>query len=379
MTENQFVECAAELVPFLKARALQTERSRRLPRETVDALVASHLIRLGVPSRFGGLGSDYDQAYAVAAELARGCAASAWCYSLWTVHAWMVGHFPERAQTEFYANGPDVLCSSSFAATKSVQAEPCDGGLRLSGRWEFSSGSDHASWFLLGTGAPGVLSLVARQDVEVLDTWHASGLCGSGSHDVQVHDVFVPDYRCLNMDRAGVDDFLGWELHHRTTYRVPLRTMLAWDLVAPLLGIGEGMLEEFVRRIQAGESGLHMARSEVVQLRVAGAAAGGEGARALMRHRLDRVLARASRGDAFTELERLTVARDRAFVVRLCMQAINRLFDVSGGHALFLSEPLQRAHRDAQAVAHRAGLTLELVGPNYGRVALASVPSAQDR
>jgi alkylation response protein AidB-like acyl-CoA dehydrogenase len=96
----------------------------------------------------------------------------------------------------------------------------------------------------------------------------------------------------------------------------------------------------------------------------------------LMRHRVGLVLARTQCEEPFSELERATVARDRAFVVRLCMQAINRLFDVSGGHALFLSESLQRAHRDAQAIAHRAGLTLELVGPNYGRIAFAARASA---
>ncbi|MBV9894848.1 MAG: acyl-CoA dehydrogenase family protein [Chloroflexi bacterium] len=368
---------AAELVPVLKERAVQTERLRRLPRETVDDLVASELMRLGVPERFGGLGPDYDRAYPIAAELARGCAAAAWCYSLWTVHAWMVGHMPERAQTEFFANGPDVLCSSSFATTSTVKSEPCDSGLRLSGRWEFSSGSDHADWLLLGTGAAGALALVPRPDFEVLDTWHASGLCGSGSHDVVVNNAFVPGHRLLDIDLAGASDLTGWELHHRLTYRVPLRVMLAWDLVAPLLGVAQAALDEFVHRIQAGKTGAYMARSEVIQLRIAEASAGVEAARALMHHRIAWVLAKASRGDAFSELERATVARDRAFVVRLCMQAVNGLFDVSGGHALFLSDPLQRAHRDAQAIAHRAGLTLEFVGTNYGRLALASPSSDQ--
>jgi alkylation response protein AidB-like acyl-CoA dehydrogenase len=361
---------ATRLVPVLKQRALETERLRRLPRETVQDLVASELIRLGVPNRFGGLGADYDEAYPVAAELARGCAAAAWCYSLWAVHNWMIGHLPERGQTEYFAGGPDMLCSSSFASTPTVHSELRDDGVRLSGRWEFSSGCDHADWLLLGIGTPGVLALVPRTDFRVIDTWYASGLCGSGSNDVVVDDAFVPAHRLLNLDRAGVDDFTGWELHHRLTYRVPLRTMLAWDLVAPLLGIAQGAIDEFVRRIQAGETGAYMARSEVVQLRVAEASAEVEAARALMRYRLDRVLAKARCGEAFSDLERATVQRDRAFVVRLCVQAVNRLFDVSGGHALFLSEPLQRAHRDAQAVAHRAGLTLEVVGSNYGRIAM---------
>ena len=152
-----------------------------------------------------------------------------------------------------------------------------------------------------------------------------------------MNDAFVPSYRALNIDRAGVDDWTGWELHHRLTYRVPLRVMLAWDLVAPLLGIAQGAV--------------------------------------VMRQRVNWVLEKARRGEAFSEFERVTVQRDRAFVVRLCMQAVNRLFDVSGGHALFLSEPLQRCHRDAQAVAHRARLMLETVGPAYGRVALSTPPA----
>jgi len=371
---DQLLERAAALVPRLRERALETEQLRRLPQATVDDLRASGLIRLGVPDRFGGLGIDYDLAYDVAAELGRGCGASAWCYSLWAVHAWMVGQMPEQAQTEFFAAGPDVLCSSSFASTSSVRSEPCDKGMRLSGRWEFSSGSNAAEWFLLGTGQPALLALVPRSDVEVLETWYASGLCGSGSHDVVVQDAFVPSHRLVNIDRAGIDDCTGWELHQRLTYRVPLRVMLAWDLVAPLLGIVQGAVEEFVRRIQAGETAEYIARSEVIQFRLAEASAELDAARILLRHRVDWVLAKARRGETFSELERATVARDRAFVVKLCMQSINCLFDVSGGHALFLSEPLQRAHRDAQAAAHRASLTLEIIGPMYGRAALGTRP-----
>jgi 3-hydroxy-9,10-secoandrosta-1,3,5(10)-triene-9,17-dione monooxygenase len=376
---DELLRRAAALVPVLKERALETERLRHIPQSTVDDLVASCLIRLGVPDRFGGLGVDYDLAYQVAAELGRGCAAAAWCYSLWAVHAWLVGHFPEQAQVDFFSDGPDVLCSSSFATTSAVHAEQYDGGMRLSGRWEFSSGCEAADWLLLGTGKPGVLALVPRAEFEVIDTWYASGLCGSGSNDIVVKDALVPGYRILDIDRAGVDDWTGWQLHHRLTYRVPLRTLLAWDLIAPLVGIAQGAVDEFIRRIQSGATGAYMAKSEVIQLRIAEASAAVEAARALMRARIDWILSKAARGETFSDIERASIARDRAFVVRLCMQAVNGLFDVSGGHALFLSEPLQRAHRDAQAVAHRAGLTLEVVGPTYGRVALATPPAEAAR
>jgi 3-hydroxy-9,10-secoandrosta-1,3,5(10)-triene-9,17-dione monooxygenase len=153
---------------------------------------------------------------------------------------------------------------------------------------------------------------------------------------------------------------------------VPLRALLALDLVAPLVGIAQGMVDEFVRRIQATPGGARAAQSEVTQLRLAEASAEVDAARVLLRHIADRVLAKGRLAEAFSEMERVRVQRDRAFVVRLCIQAVNRLFDISGGHALFLSEPLQRFHRDAQAVSHRGGLMLESVGPLYGRIALGT-------
>jgi 3-hydroxy-9,10-secoandrosta-1,3,5(10)-triene-9,17-dione monooxygenase len=221
-----------------------------------------------------------------------------------------------------------------------------------------------------------VLALVPRTDFGVVDTWFASGLCGSGSNDIVIHDAFVPAHRMLDVNRAGVDDWTGWELHGRLTYRVPLRVLLAWDLVAPLIGIAQGMVDEFVRRAHTTSSGARLAQSEVTQLRLAEASAEVAAAATLLRQRVDRVLDKARRAEAFSELERVANQRDRAFVVRLCMQAVNRLFDISGGHALFLSEPLQRSHRDAQAVSHRAGLMFESVGPLYGRVALGVAPPA---
>jgi 3-hydroxy-9,10-secoandrosta-1,3,5(10)-triene-9,17-dione monooxygenase len=215
-----------------------------------------------------------------------------------------------------------------------------------------------------------LIALVPRRDYEVVDTWFASGLCGSGSNDIVVRDAFIPSYRMLDINRAGVDDSFAWDLHGRLTYRLPLRTLLAWDLVAPLLGIAQAMVDGFVERARASA---RMAGSDVIRLRLAESAAEVDAARVLLRHTVNGLLDRAARGEvSFTEVERARVGRDRAFTVRLCMQAVNRLFDVSGGHALFLSEPLQRCHRDAHAVAHRAGLMLDSVGPLYGAAVLSA-------
>src|SRR5262245_49680805 len=114
LTREELLHRAGELVPTLRSRASHAEQLRQIPPETVDDLIASGLIRIGNPRRFGGHGVEVDTAFAVAWELGRGCAATAWCYSLWTMHNWWLGHFPERAQEEFFSSGPDTLFSSGL-------------------------------------------------------------------------------------------------------------------------------------------------------------------------------------------------------------------------------------------------------------------------
>ena len=94
----------------------------------------------------------------------------------------------------------------------------------------------------------------------------------------------------------------------------------------------------------------------------------------MMERDISEILRKGEEGEPFTLLERARVRRDKAYTTQLCLQAVNRIFDVSGGHALFDSVPLQRFHRDAHAVAHRDALIMDLGGQNYGRVLLGLPP-----
>jgi 3-hydroxy-9,10-secoandrosta-1,3,5(10)-triene-9,17-dione monooxygenase len=253
---------------------------------------------------------------------------------------------------------------------------PAEGGYRLSGRWEFSSGCDSASWVILGVSGIGERNwaLAPRGDFEIVDNWFVSGLRGSGSKDIMVTDAFVPHHRVLDVTTAGDGDYSGWELHGQARYRAPIPVLLGWDLVAPMLGIAQGMIDEFVARL-AGTSGPgRTADSPAIHLRLSQASAEVDAARLMMDRDIDEILRKGREGETFTPLERARFRRDKAFITQLCLQAVNRLFDLSGGHALFDSVSLQRFHRDAHAVAHRDGLIMDLGGQQYGRVALGLDP-----
>jgi 3-hydroxy-9,10-secoandrosta-1,3,5(10)-triene-9,17-dione monooxygenase len=379
MTREELVRLAADLVPVLKERAARTEELRQIPPETVRDLMASGLIRIGNPPRYGGHDVDLDVAYDVGWELGRGCASTAWCYSLWTVHNWWLGHFPERAQDEFFASGPDTIFSSGLNPA-GARATATAGGFRISGRWGYSSGCDAASWAMVaipGPQPPGLIwLLLPRADYEIADTWFASGMRGTGSKDLLVKDAFVPGHRALNPDSAGESDRTGWQLHGRLSYRVPLRCLIGWDLVSPLVGVAQGTVDEFAARLRGTSGPGRTADSVPAQLRLAEAAAEVDAARAVFRAAVGEMLDRAARGEAFTALDRARYRRDKAFVVKLCVQSVNRLFEASGARAILASEPMQRLHRDAHSLSHHAALSWDVAAEQFGRQALGLPPTA---
>ena len=139
VSSAELVERARALVPILRERSARAEELRRIPEETVADLVAAGLNRIAQPVRFGGLGHGIETVVEVAMEVGRGCPSTAWMAGQWPGHQFMVGYFPDEAQQEYFATGPDTMSSTASAALN-TDVEVVDGGLRGSARWRFSSG-----------------------------------------------------------------------------------------------------------------------------------------------------------------------------------------------------------------------------------------------
>ena len=377
LTREELLRRATGLVPVLKERAARTEELRQVLPESVQDLRASGLIRIGNPRRYGGHDVEVDTAFEAAFELGRGCGSTAWCYALWTAHNWWLGHFPERCQEEFFSTGPDTLFSSGLNPAGG-KVEPASGGFKVSGRWGCSSGCDAATWVMVAVPGPRANGmswlLLPRSDYEILDTWFASGMRGSGSKDIVIKDAFVPAHRAVDPDLCGAEDMTAWELHGRLSYRAPLRCLAGWDLAAPLIGIAQGAIDEFTSRAQRGSGPGRTAESVALQLRLAEAAAEVDAARALHRQDIREILDRAARGEGFSELDRIRYRRDKAFIARLCVRAVDRLFEASGARAVLDAEPIQRCHRDAHGASHHAALSWDLIAEQFGRQALGLGP-----
>jgi alkylation response protein AidB-like acyl-CoA dehydrogenase len=376
---GQLLARASALVPVLAERALETERRRRIPDETVADLRQAGLLRIANPERYGGYGLDYDAVLEVGLELGRGCGSTAWCYTVWSSHNWLMGLYAAEAQEEYFAT-PDVMSSSGFNPGGGV-ARPAAGGYLLSGRWDFSSGSDMGRWALVAAVTPDQgpgLFVVPRDQYRVEDTWHASGLKGTGSNDVVVESAFVPQHRFLSYRAMGAIETPGRQVHDRPSYRLPAFSILPYTLAAPLVGIAQGAVDGFERRMRDRVSafgGVRMANLVSIQCRLAEATAEVDCARLVLRGDLREMLERAAGGRAPTLEERMRYRRNHAYVTKLAVQAVNRLFEVSGGHAVFEDAPIQRAHRDVHAGSHQVALVWDTYAEQYGRVRLGLEPT----
>jgi alkylation response protein AidB-like acyl-CoA dehydrogenase len=378
VTMAEMVRRAAALVPVLKERAGQCEAIRRVPHENRDDFIRAGITRIAQPVSFGGLGLDMDSVYEVAMELGRGCGSSAWMGCFWPLHNWMVGMWPKAAQDEYWAASPDTLSSTAWDMT-TCKIEPASGGIRLSGHWDFSSGIDHAAWAMLFVPGPPVgLALVARKDLRIVDTWHATGLCGSGSNDVFVDDAFVPQHRILNMEAAANAQSAGRELYGTPFYKLPMYTWLTYSLAAPVIGMAQGAVESFedlMRGRVEGIGGARAAERPANHLRLAESSAEVDAARLLMRRNLRQLIDWAEAGVEISLSERLRIRRDITFGGMICNRAARRLFDAAGAHSIRRDVPLQRFTRDVDAAVHSGVLTWDPTGEQYGRVRLGLAPT----
>src|SRR5271168_4254539 len=146
--ERPMLERARVLIPLLAERAPEAAAARQVPAATIAEYRAAGILRILQPRRFGGLQGRFSLFSRIAEELTYGCASSAWVYAVLAEHQWIIAQYPEQAQIDVWGDDPLAVASSSLAPR--AAAKKVAGGWRLSGKFPFSSGCDHAQWAILG-------------------------------------------------------------------------------------------------------------------------------------------------------------------------------------------------------------------------------------
>jgi len=346
-----------EFVARLADRAEEAERLRRLPAATVDDFRQTDLFRLLLPARFGGLQASFPELLQPIRRMAHGCASSAWTLGFYALHNWMLSLFDPRAQDEVFATGP-VLAPAPLAPTG--RGTPADGGVRVTGRWSWATGAMDADWVVVGAlieredRIDPALVVVPAGQVEVVDTWHTAGMRGTGSHDLVIDDVLVPEHRWVAVADIYGGTAPGAREHGVPTYRWPMVPALALTASMPVLGTAERVTELFAERLSGrvlAYSGVVQKDQPAAQARLGDARVRLSALRALIAATADEIEAIVVSGQRVSRSVRADARLAAARTVHECRAIIADLLEASGASAHFLSSPLQRAKRDVDIAA----------------------------
>jgi len=378
---EEMVRRARALAPKFGERAADCERLGRLPDESERDLHEAGLFRIVQPARVGGAELDVGIFIDVCAEIAQECPSTAWNLGNLASHHWMLGYFPPETQDELWSRSLDVLIATSLAFPAG-RGRKVDGGYEISGRWPLSSGVDNSDWNMLAVtvrdsdDGPPVdhrLALVHRSDYEILDTWQAMGLAGTGSKDVAIKKLFVPEVRTISAWAMNGKPHPGSAVNPSPLFRLPLLALGPYVLSGVMLGCARGAYESTVgaaRKRSGTTTGTPVGATQTIQIKVAEAGGRIDAAELIMHRNCEHAMKVARSGHEPALGDKLRYRRDAALAVRLCVEAVGLMMGVAGSGGLYLSGRMQRLFRDAHAANAHVMFSPDVQGTIFGQHAL---------
>ena len=370
-----------ELALRARARSTEIEQARRLPQDLADDMARAGVFRMLVPACHAGLEVHPQEMVDVLRTLAYADGATGWCGMIGATTGSLAASLTEEWATRIWGEEPDVITCGVTAPMG--RARIVDGGFRVTGRWPFGSASRNARWICGGAmvvddagepvkdedGHPDVrLLMFDAGDVECHDNWRVSGLCGTGSGDIEVRDLLVPEGRSL---RVG-----GRPRVQTPLFRFPMFGLLALGVASVSLGIGERALDELVELADGKRptgSRRSLAARGAIQADAARAEASLRSARALISETIDAAWSAAVAGERLTLAHRADLRLAAVNATWSAVDAVDRCYHAAGGSAIYTDAPLQRCFRDVHVTTQHI-MVAQPVWELTGRVRLGVAP-----
>ena len=376
--ELELIERARSLVPKLKARAAQADRDYKVPVETVQEMQELGLFRALQPKAFGGYEIDLRAFFEIQMTLAEGCMSTAWIYGVIGVHPWQLARFPVEAQRDVWAQDSTTLISSTYMPVAKVT--PVEGGYRISGRWGFSSGSEHCDWCLLGGIVPAEgdfpmehgTFLVPKSDYRIEHNWDVLGLRGTGSHDIVVEDVFVPAHRMQRTNNWSLEATPGRLANTNPIYAIPFAQVFARAVSTSAIGALQGAINEYCANAaqHVGKHGAKTAEDPMAQTAVADALNTVDMLKLVLMRNYDVLMKLAEAGE-FPDTEmRLQYRYQSSYVTNICAEKVSELLRNMAASGLYSENPVARIFRDLHQARGHIANNYMAYGRSYGAVQL---------
>lgn len=347
LSYEQILENVKGIQSMLQARGVEIDELRRIPEDIIEKVRQTGAFRMMMPHSWGGSELNPMQINHILEELSVGNASVAWCVMIQNDGAQYSGYLDDGVARQMY---PSVDMATSNVVQPRGRAVTVDGGFIVNGLWPFASGCMHTDWFaggchvyVEGDDRPQVDSkgvpihcmiLARRDDFHIHDTWNTTGLRGTGSHDIEAHDLFVPKEHSFsfnmfeNVPRPG------------PLYLWP--SILNAKMPGVVLGIARNAIETVVDYMKERK-----VKSERVSLAVADAQTHYASARAYVYASLEALWDKLTRQQFPNEQERIAIFLSRTNAFHASRAAVQLMYDVLGGEAVYTRKyPLDRNLRD---------------------------------
>jgi alkylation response protein AidB-like acyl-CoA dehydrogenase len=366
------------LKPLLAANAAACERERRPTKEVWDALRKTGLFYHFVPKSYGGLEFGIESFMDVMIPIGEACASTCWTTVFSADHNWLSAHFPKEAQDEFFSGGKYTIAPGTFSSpTSPCPAKRVPGGYRLTGQFRFGSAVMNSNWSFLQTWVDGedpaqtlAWMAVPSTEVTVLDTWYVDGLAGTGSNDILVEDVFIPEHRIVRWVDIMAGNSPGSKIHDNPMYRATPIQFLAYNTTIPNIAATRGLVEMYrarmTERVKYGAQNSQAEKSSI-HVRVAKADLLVRSGEMALRDVARTLTSNAERGIVPDETERLRLLAWIAHATDLTCEAANLIALSAGSSIHVLSNPMQRMLRDITVAKSHQLHEFDELGEHYGR------------
>jgi alkylation response protein AidB-like acyl-CoA dehydrogenase len=363
-TVDALLEKVQAIAPTIRRYAPEAEQARRLLRPVVDAMEQAGLYRMARAKAFGGLELDSVSIFRVVEEVARHDSAAGWNLQLALVVDSILAWLPDEGVADILEGHPEVIFATSFSP--SGRAIPVEGGYHLTGQWPFVSGAHAARWFMFvarlmdgdeprldARGAPIQLwTFLPADKARILDTWHTMGMRGTGSHDVAVSDVFVPEQHTAPvapLEQPG------------TAYQGPLYRLTIWVPVAllapPALGVARAAIDDFLelaRTKTPSYMGSLLGARQVVQRQVAQAEAALGAGRAYLYDTFRQIWQAAAQGAEITVERKMQMQLATTYATEAAAKGVDLIHAAAGSSAIRNEYRFQQYFRDVHTMTQHA-------------------------
>jgi alkylation response protein AidB-like acyl-CoA dehydrogenase len=373
----------AALRPLIAKRAAEAERLGRPHTEVWEALRATGFFYHFVPKTYGGCEFGPEDFLITSSVIAEACPSTAWATSFVVEHNWIAALYPRKAQDEFFTNGRYIIAPAvSVPPGKAIRVP---GGYKLSAHWRYGSGVMYSNWTMgcaLIEGDPQPvphLFAIRTADAKVLYTWKVDGLLATGSNNIVVDDLFVPDHRVVNFAELSNGINPGSKIHENPLYRMPSLTFLALVVTTSVIGAARGAVDIFKERLQTRKiTGTQTIVGEKINFQVLLARTDHmvRTAELLLRSLSREGLELARTGQCKDLAARCAVVSHNVYASRLARDAVRLIVDNSGSSVHYLTDPLQRILRDVDTASSHLIQDYELLAEQHGRLMLGKEPTS---